>query len=36
MLTWGEVEGETNWESGVDIYTLPCVKQIAIEKLQGA
>ena len=21
--------GEMNWEIGVDIYTLPCVKQIA-------
>ena len=28
-----EGEGRTNWESSVDIYILPCVKQIASEKL---
>ena len=22
----GEMEGEMNWEIGIDIYTLPCVK----------
>ena len=25
----GDVEGGMNWEIGVDIYALPCVKQIA-------
>ena len=25
--------GEMNWESSIDIYTLPCVKQIASGKL---
>ena len=30
----GEGEGGTmNWESSVETYTLPCVKQIASEKL---
>ena len=33
MSTWRGAEGETNWESSVDIYTLPRVKQIASEKL---
>ena len=28
--TGWEGEGGTNWEGGTDIYTLPCVKQIAI------
>ena len=28
-----EGEGRTNWESSVDIHILPCVKQIASEKL---
>ena len=27
--TAGEGEGGRNWESSVDIYTLPCVKQMA-------
>ena len=25
----GEKGGGMNWEIGIDIYTLPCVKQIA-------
>ena len=29
----GEGEGVTNLESSTDIYTLPCVKQTANEKL---
>ena len=29
----GEEEGELNWESKIDIHTLPCIKQIASEKL---
>ena len=29
MYTEGEGEGGTNWEMRIDIYTLPCVKQIA-------
>ena len=29
--TVGEGEGEVNWESNTDIYTLPCVKQTASE-----
>ena len=29
----GEGEGVTNLECGTDIYTLPCVKQTANEKL---
>ena len=32
VSTAGEGEGGTNWESGVDIYTLPCEKQIASGK----
>ena len=28
-LGGGEGEGGMNWEIGIDIYTLPCVKQIA-------
>ena len=31
--TVGKGEGGTNWESRIDIYTLPCVKQTASEKL---
>ena len=27
--TGGEGEGGTNWEIRIDIYTLPCVKQMA-------
>ena len=29
----GEGENGTNWESRTDIYTLPCVKQLASGKL---
>ena len=29
----GEVKSRTNWEVGTDIYTPPCVKQIASGKL---
>ena len=29
MNTRGERKGEVNWESRIDIYTGPCVKQIA-------
>ena len=29
MDTEGEGEGGMNWEIRIDIYTLPCVKQIA-------
>ena len=29
----GDGEGGTDWESSIDIYTLPCVKQIASGKL---
>lgn len=29
MDTVGEQEGGTNLETSIDIYTLPCVKQIA-------
>ena len=29
----GEGEGGTNWEIRIDIYTLPCVKQIASRNL---
>ena len=25
----GEGEGGTNWEIRIDIYTLPCVKELA-------
>ena len=32
MDTVGEGEGGTNWENNTDIYTLPCVKQIANRK----
>ena len=28
----GQGEGGMNWESGTDIYTLPCVKQAASGK----
>ena len=31
--TGWEGEGGTNWEGGTDIYTPPCVKQIASGKL---
>ena len=33
MDTVGEGEGGMNGESSIDIYTLPCVKQMAGEKL---
>ena len=29
MQKLGEGEGEMNWEIRIDVYTLPCVKQIA-------
>lgn len=32
VWTWGKEAG-TNWESNIDIYTLPCLKQIAGGKL---
>ena len=33
--TWGHGVGEggTKWEIRIDIYTLPCIKQIASGKL---
>ena len=31
--TGGDGEGGTNWESSMDIYTLPCVKEIASGKM---
>ena len=31
--TEGEGESGLNWESSTDIYTLPCIKQIASGKL---
>ena len=31
--TTGEGEGGMNWEMRIDIYTLPCVKQIVSGKL---
>ena len=31
--TRGDGEGETNWESRIDIYTLLCVEQTARGKL---
>ena len=31
MDTVGEGEGGTNWDSGIDKYTLSCVKQIIVE-----
>ena len=37
--TVGEGEGEVNWESSTDIYTLPCVKPTASENcyvIEGA
>ena len=30
---WGEGESGMNWESSLDIYILPCVKQITSKKL---
>ena len=33
MWTEREGNGKMNWESRTDIYTLPCVKQIANENL---
>ena len=33
MDTEGEEKGGTNWESRIDIYTLPYVKQMASGKL---
>ena len=33
MDTVEEREGRTNWESSIDIYTLPSVKQMAAGKL---
>ena len=29
VATVGEGEGERNWESGMDLYTLPCIEQAA-------
>ena len=34
--TVGEEEGGTNWEIRFDMFTLPCVKQIASGNLQGS
>ena len=31
----GEGGGGTSWESSVDMYTLPCVQQLASGKLLG-
>ena len=31
MDTVGETEGETNWETSIEIYTLPCAKQSSWE-----
>ena len=33
VATAGKGEGGMDWESSIDIHTLPCVKQIANEKL---
>ena len=33
MDTRGEGEGGMNWEIGIDIYTLLCIKQITNENL---
>ena len=33
MATEGEGEGGVNWESGTNVYTLPCVKEPASGKL---
>lgn len=33
MCGHGVREAGTNWESNIDIYTLPCLKQIAGGKL---
>ena len=28
MVTRGKGEWRINWETGIDMYTLPCIKQI--------
>ena len=28
VWTWGDGEGGANWEIGIAIYALPCVKQM--------
>ena len=33
MVTNGGREGQINWEIRTDVYTLPCVKQIASRKV---
>ena len=33
QLPRGEGEGGTNWEIGIDIYTLLCIKQVTNENL---
>ena len=33
MWTWGEGKGGVNQENSIDMYTLPCVKQIVSQKL---
>ena len=33
MQTQGEGEGGMNWKIRIDVYTLPCVKEIASGKL---
>ena len=33
LNTVGEEEGGTNWESSIETYTLPYVKETASEKL---
>ena len=30
---WGEVGGVMNWEIGIDVYTLICIKQITNKNL---
>ena len=30
---WGEEESGLSWEIGIDIYSLPCVKQVTSGKL---
>ena len=36
MFTKGKEEGEINWEAGIDIYTLPSIKQITKENITTA